>query len=169
MNYTIDAAFGSDDQENTFGNVRRLALVNLKSISEITSADKAKIDTLVMKDTQKFHEVTFIPETCTYNDEYATEGTTDQFWNHTVNFSVRGHDAVSIATGRKIALGRNMVALAQRTSGEWFLLGSSNGMNTTVYTANAVAGANGRIFTLGGKNGTNAQLVDATLAESLIA
>lgn len=171
MNYSLDSAIGSTDQENSFGSLARLALITRDKIASVVSADKAKIDTLTMVGSNLFQPVQFIHDSANATDEFKTGGT-DQWFDHTVNFSLKGHDQATIVAGRQIALGQDYVALAQRMSGQWFVYGlnveTSNGMNCTVYTANAVAEANARVFTLNGKCHYSAMLIDAAAAQALI-
>lgn len=168
MIYSLDTAVGSTDQENAFGSLSRIFLANKANIASIISADKAKVDTLTMVTGALFHEVKFLHDTGNYIDDYKVTGT-DQYWEHSLNFTLKGHDQATIVSARKLALGQNYVAIVQRMSGQWFVLGSSIGLNASVYTANAVADANGRTFTLAGKNGTNALLIDEATALALVA
>ncbi|MFD2717906.1 hypothetical protein ACFST9_04220 [Hymenobacter monticola] len=158
-----------------FGGVSRVALIPFNKVATMIGTldsfgNLIEVTAITLTATDKFQEIAFVEGSASYTDELQVSNT-KKFMKQTLNMIIDAIGESSIEKAHQILLTRKHMALVLRATGEWRLIGCTNGLKPTASNANSGAKAeddSALSFTLEGNNKGFAPLVDETIVAALI-
>lgn len=158
-----------------FGGVSRIALIPFTKVANVTGTLDAfgnitEVTAITPTATDKFQEIAFVENSASYTDELQVSNT-KKFMKQTLNMVIDAVGAGAIEKAHQILLTRKHMALVLRATGEWRLIGCTNGLKPTASNANSGAKAeddSALSFTLEGFNKGFAPIVEETIVAALI-